>query len=102
VNNAIVLVSYIGMLRLRGYTLLEAITTGGKDRLRPVLMTTVTTLVGLLPLALSRGEGSEVWQPLGITMLSGLMVSTLITMLFVPTFYAVIELRVKKRGEGKR
>lgn len=96
VNNAIVLISYIIILRARGYTMVEAITQAGKDRLRPVLMTTVTTLAGLLPLALSRGEGSETWQPLGITMIGGLTVSTLITMLFVPTLYAVFESKLKK------
>lgn len=98
VNNAIVLVSYIGILRARGYAMLEAVTTGGRERLRPVLMTTITTLAGLLPLALSRGEGSETWQPLGITMLGGLTVSTVITMLFVPTLYAIVESKVKKRS----
>ena len=95
VNNAIVLVSYIAILRARGMTMYEAVTTGGRDRLRPVLITTITTLVGLLPLAISRGEGSEVWQPLGITMLGGLSVSTLITMLFVPTLYAVFHRKVE-------
>jgi HAE1 family hydrophobic/amphiphilic exporter-1 len=89
VNNAIVLISYINILRARGLSMLEAVTLGGKERLRPVLMTTITTLVGLLPLAISRGEGSEIWQPLGITMIGGLSISTLITMLFVPTLYAV-------------
>jgi HAE1 family hydrophobic/amphiphilic exporter-1 len=102
VNNAIVLISYINILRARGYSMLEAVTQGGKDRLRPVLMTTITTLVGLLPLAISRGEGSEVWQPLGITMIGGLSISTLITMLFVPTLYAVVEARVKKNNRGKK
>jgi len=97
VNNAIVLISYIGILRQRGYSILEAITLGGRDRLRPVLMTTITTLVGLLPLAILRGEGSEVWQPLGITMISGLSVSTFITMLFVPTLYAVFSRMQKHR-----
>jgi HAE1 family hydrophobic/amphiphilic exporter-1 len=63
VNNAIVLISYINILRARGMSMEQAITQGGKERLRPVLMTTITTLVGLLPLALSRGEGSESWQP---------------------------------------
>jgi HAE1 family hydrophobic/amphiphilic exporter-1 len=89
VNNAVVLISYIIMLRARGFSMYDAVTTAGKDRLRPVLMTTVTTIAGLLPLALSRGEGSEVWQPLGITMIGGLTVSTLVTLLFVPTLYAV-------------
>jgi HAE1 family hydrophobic/amphiphilic exporter-1 len=89
VNNAIVLISYIQILRARGLSMYDAVTQGGKDRLRPILMTTITTLVGLLPLAISRGEGSEVWQPLGVAMLGGLTVSTLITLIFVPTLYAV-------------
>ncbi|MFA5356350.1 MAG: efflux RND transporter permease subunit [Candidatus Omnitrophota bacterium] len=101
VNNAIVLISYINILRARGHPILEAVTLGGKERLRPVLMTTITTMAALLPLALSRGEGSEVWQPLGITMIGGLAVSTLVTMLFVPTLYSVMETRVKKNG-GKK
>jgi len=65
------------------------------------LMTPITTLVGRLPLALSRGEGSESWQPLGVTMVGGLLVSTFITMLFVPTLYAVFENRLKKNGGTK-
>ena len=97
VNNAIVLISYINILRARGSTMLEAVANAGRERLRPVLMTTITTLAGLLPLAISRGEGSEVWQPLGITMISGLSISTLITMLFVPTLYAVFEARIKTK-----
>jgi len=99
VNNAIVLISYIAILRQRGFSMLEAVTQGGKDRLRPVLMTTITTLAGLLPMALSRGEGSETWQPLGITMVSGLTLSTLVTMIFVPTLYALIEGR---KNKGKK
>lgn len=98
VNNAIVLISYIGLLRARGKSMTEAVTMGGMDRLRPVLMTTITTLVGLLPLALSRGEGSESWRPLGITMISGLSISTMITLIFVPTLYAVFENRLKTKG----
>jgi multidrug efflux pump subunit AcrB len=89
VKNAIVLVSYINILRQRGHSMMEAITLGGKNRLRPVLMTTFTTLFGLFPLAFSRGEGSEVWRPLGITMIGGLSVSTLITLIFIPTIYAL-------------
>lgn len=96
VNNAIVLISYIIILRARGLSVYDAITNAGRDRLRPVLMTTITTLVGLLPLALSTGEGSESWRPLGITMFGGLTVSTLITMLFVPTLYAVFSRRAMK------
>lgn len=101
VNNAIVLISYINILRARGYSMLEAVTVGGRERLRPVLMTTLTTLAALFPLAISRGEGSEIWQPLGITMISGLSVSTLITLLFVPTLYAAVEAKIKKKGDKK-
>jgi HAE1 family hydrophobic/amphiphilic exporter-1 len=101
VNNAIVLVSYINILRARGLGLSQAITAGGKERLRPVLMTTVTTLAGLLPLALSRGEGSEVWQPLGITMISGLSLSTAVTLILVPVVYAVFETKVRNGGSKR-
>jgi HAE1 family hydrophobic/amphiphilic exporter-1 len=101
VNNAIVLISYIIILRARGYSMYDAVTHAGRDRLRPVLMTTITTLVGLLPLAISRGEGSESWQPLGITMFGGLLVSTLITLLFVPTLYSVFHREERILGENK-
>ena len=87
VNNAIVLVDYINLLARRGLSLKEAIITGGKNRLRPVLMTTITTLFGMLPLAISKGEGSELWQPLGVSIIGGLSVSTLITLILVPVIY---------------
>jgi HAE1 family hydrophobic/amphiphilic exporter-1 len=99
VNNAIVLISYISILRRRGHSVIEAVTLGGMHRLRPILMTTITTVAGLLPMALSRGAGSETWQPLGITIISGLTLSTLVTMIFIPTLYAVVEGRTKKRGQ---
>jgi len=102
VNNAIVLISYINILRARGLPMMEAVTSAGKNRLRPILMTTITTLAGLMPLALSTGEGSETWQPIGVTMLGGLTVSTMITLLFVPTLYAVFEERLRKRREAKK
>jgi HAE1 family hydrophobic/amphiphilic exporter-1 len=103
VNNAIVLISYIIILRARGQSMYEAVTNAGRDRLRPVLMTTITTLVGLLPLAISSGVGSETWRPLGVTMFGGLTVSTLITMLFVPTLYAVFHKKSElKKGEVKK
>lgn len=95
VNNAIVLISYIGILRARGLSCSDAVTSGGRERLRPVLMTTVTTLVGLLPLALSAGEGSEVWRPLGVVMIGGMTTSAFITLLFVPTLYAIFEEKIK-------
>jgi len=102
VNNAIVLISYINILRQREYSMLEAVTQAGKERLRPVLMTTITTLAGLLPMAVSNGQGSEVWQPLGITMISGLSVSTLITLIFVPTLYAIVETRIKNNNNKSK
>ncbi|MDY7034423.1 MAG: efflux RND transporter permease subunit [Thermodesulfobacteriota bacterium] len=97
VNNAIVLVDYINILRARGLSVSEAVRIGGKDRLRPVLMTAITTIFGLLPLALSRGEGSETWNALGIAVIGGLTVSTLITLIFVPTLYSVFEERKAKQ-----
>jgi len=91
VNNAIVLVDYINILRSRGFSMYEAITVGGANRLRPVLMTTITTLFGMLPLALSRGEGSELWRPLGMSMIGGLSISTFITLILVPVLYAIFK-----------
>jgi HAE1 family hydrophobic/amphiphilic exporter-1 len=64
-------------------------------------MTALTTMFAMIPLALSHGEGSEIWQPLGITMIGGLLVSTLITLLFVPTLYAIFEAKVKRNGKLK-
>lgn len=98
VNNGIVLISYIGILRQRGQSISEAVTNGGMSRLRPVLMTTLTTVCGLLPMALSRGEGSEVWVPLSLTVIGGLLVSMLITLVFMPTLYSVFEGRKERRA----
>jgi HAE1 family hydrophobic/amphiphilic exporter-1 len=90
VNNAIVLVDYTKQLRARGMSLTEAVVTGGKTRLRPVLMTSLTTIFGMVPLALSRGEGSEVWNALGITVIGGLLVSGLVTLILVPLVYSLV------------
>jgi HAE1 family hydrophobic/amphiphilic exporter-1 len=101
VNNAIVLVDYINILRSRGLSMQEAVTTGGANRLRPILMTTITTLFGMLPLAISRGEGSELWRPLGVSMIGGLSLSTLITLVLVPVMYAILKegkLKPKRRS----
>jgi len=91
VNNAIVLVDYTNILRARGLSLFEAVQQAGRTRLRPVLMTALTTIVALLPMAFTRGQGSEVWNPLGLTVLGGLLVSTLITLVLVPTIYTIFE-----------
>jgi HAE1 family hydrophobic/amphiphilic exporter-1 len=93
VNNAIILISYINILRARGLSVREAVTLGGRTRLRPVLMTTTTTVLALLPLALSTGEGHEFWRPFGIALIGGLLVSTLVTLVFVPTLYSIFEER---------
>lgn len=90
VKNAIVLVDYTKQLRGRGMELTEAIITGGRTRLRPVLMTTLTTIFGMVPLALSRGEGSEVWNALGITVIGGLLVSGVVTLILVPLVYSLV------------
>ena len=87
VNNAIVLVEYTNILRKRGVYLFEAVKTAGVQRLRPVLMTIFTTIFGMLPMAISRGEGSEAWNPMGITVIVGLMISTFVTLLIVPVIY---------------
>jgi len=100
VNNGIVLVDYTNLLRQRGYKLYDAIQEAGRSRLRPVLMTTLTTILGMVPMATSSGMGREAYSPLGITMIGGLLVSTLITLLLVPTIYAIFHDRERK-GETK-
>lgn len=96
VKNAIVLVDYTNIIRARGLELKEAIIYSGRNRLRPVLMTTFTTLLGLIPLAVSSGDGSETWRPLGISTIGGLFFSTLITLILVPVLYSITETRLKK------
>ena len=89
VKNAIVLVDYINLMRERGMELYEAVATSGRMRLRPVLMTSLTTILGMLPLAMSRGEGSEIWSPMGIAVIGGLTFSTFVTMVMVPVIYVI-------------
>lgn len=89
VKNAIVLVDYINLMRERGMELTEAVALSGRSRLRPVLMTSLTTILGMLPLAMSTGEGSEIWSPMGIAVIGGLTFSTFVTMVIVPVIYVV-------------
>ncbi|MDX1536309.1 efflux RND transporter permease subunit [Arsukibacterium sp.] len=89
VNNAIVLIDRINQLRQSGTALTEAIIEGGASRLRPVLMTTLTTVLGLLPMALGGGDGSEIRAPMAITVIFGLLLSTLLTLVFIPVLYAL-------------
>ncbi len=103
VNNAILLVDHTNQLRARGVPVREAIADAGRHRLRPILMTSLTSVLGLLPLALGIGEGSEAQAPLAITVIGGLTSSTLITLIFIPIVYSIFEARlnVKKRPEGR-
>jgi HAE1 family hydrophobic/amphiphilic exporter-1 len=91
VNNAIVLVDYINQLRARGLEKYEAIIEGGKIRLRPILMTTSTTVLGLLPMALGMGDGAEIRTPMAITVIVGLITSTILTLIVIPTVYSIVD-----------
>ncbi len=91
VNNAIVLIDLINQLRERGMDKIQAILEGGKSRLRPILMTTLTTTLGLLPLAIGFGDGAELRAPMAITVIFGLVVSTLLTLVVIPAMYAIMD-----------
>ncbi|MDZ7342668.1 MAG: efflux RND transporter permease subunit, partial [candidate division KSB1 bacterium] len=104
VNNGIVLVDYINQLRDRGLELYEAIMVGGKIRMRPVLMTALTTIFGMLPLALGLGESGENWAPMARSVMGGLTVATVLTLIVVPVIYAVVETvseRIRVRREAR-
>jgi HAE1 family hydrophobic/amphiphilic exporter-1 len=101
VKNGIVLVDYINLMRDRGYELKEAIAISGQSRLRPVLMTSATTLLGMVPMALSTSEGSEMWVPLGVVVIGGILFSTVVTLLVVPTLYALFSRRGERNKEAK-
>jgi len=98
VKNAIVLVDFINLMRERGNELNKAILISGRSRLRPVLMTSVTTILAMLPLAISKGSGSELWKPMGIAVIGGLIFSTFVTLVLVPVVYAIFA----KRGERNK
>jgi HAE1 family hydrophobic/amphiphilic exporter-1 len=95
VKNGIVLVDYINLMRERGVDLNEAIQISGQSRLRPVLMTAFTTILGMVPMAVSQGEGAEMWRPLGVVVIGGLTVSTFLTLYIVPIIYGAMS----KKGE---
>ena len=100
-KNGIVMVDYMNLLVERGSSVSDAVIIGGKSRLRPVLMTSLTTVLGMLPMALGIGEGSEIWQPMGIAVVGGLLMSTLITLFIVPSLYAMLEGRMERRALRK-
>ncbi|MGX5913812.1 efflux RND transporter permease subunit [Aliidiomarina sp. Khilg15.8] len=91
VNNAIVLVDCINQLRAQGLARLEAIQTGAQQRLRPIVMTSLTTILGLLPLALGAGDGAEMRAPMAITVIFGLLFASLLTLLFIPVLYQLFD-----------
>jgi HAE1 family hydrophobic/amphiphilic exporter-1 len=102
VNNAIVLVDYINLLRRKqGLSLHEAVEEGGRRRLRPIIMTTLTTTLALVPMAIGFGSGGELQAPMARVVIGGLLTSTLITLLFVPVLYTSIEELLERRREQR-
>jgi len=98
-KNGIVMIDFINLMRDRDYELFDAIAISGKSRLRPILMTSFTTILAMLPLAISTGEGSEIWSPMGITVIGGLIFSTFLTLIIIPVFYGTI---IRKTARDKR
>ncbi len=104
VKNGIVLIDYTILMRERGYSIAEASVIAAKSRLRPILMTTLTTVLGMIPMAVGQGEGSEMWRSLGIVVAWGLSVSTLVTLVIIPTLYASFSSMQERRAirKGKK
>ncbi|MDE5549986.1 MAG: efflux RND transporter permease subunit, partial [Bacteroidaceae bacterium] len=89
VKNGIVLIDYTQLLRERGIGLIRASVMAARSRLRPILMTTLTTILGMVPMAVSHGVGAEMWRPLGIAVIGGLTISTLLTLIYVPSMFCI-------------
>ncbi|NLA62348.1 MAG: efflux RND transporter permease subunit, partial [Bacteroidales bacterium] len=104
VKNGIILIEYINVNRDRGLSITYSVVDAGRSRLRPVLMTAATTGLGMLPLALALGQGSEFWQTMGISVIGGLVLSTVLTLVIVPTLYAIFAMRgvVNNRRRHKK
>ena len=101
VKNGIVLIDYIILNRERGMSVRRAVLNAGKSRLRPVLMTSLTTILGMVPMAIGTGEGAEMWRPMGVAVIGGLTFSTILTLLFVPTLYTIFAYNGIKRNRKK-
>ncbi|MDE6339579.1 MAG: efflux RND transporter permease subunit, partial [Muribaculaceae bacterium] len=105
VKNGIVLIDYITLNRERGMSIRRAVIDGGRSRLRPVVMTTLTTILGMVPMAVGTGQGSEMWRPMGTAVIGGLTFSTILTLLFVPVLYCVFAgngvKRIRKKLRNK-
>ena len=103
VKNGIVLIDFTGLCRERGMSAITATVTAARSRLRPVLMTTLTTILGMIPMALSQGQGAAMWRPLGISVIGGLTISTILTLVLVPTLYCISQgIGVKKARRKHR
>ncbi len=100
-KNGIVMVDYMNLLIERGSGVFDAVIAGGKSRLRPVLMTSFTTVLGMLPLAIGTGAGSETWQPMGIAVIGGLTFSTILTLFIVPVLYSIMVNRAQRKEREK-
>ncbi|MCH5221085.1 MAG: efflux RND transporter permease subunit [Muribaculaceae bacterium] len=101
VKNGIVLIDYISLNRERGMSIRRAVIDGGESRLRPVVMTTLTTILGMVPMAVGTGQGAEMWRPMGTAVIGGLTFSTILTLLFVPVLYCVFASRGVKNARRK-
>lgn len=101
VKNGIVLIDYITLNRERGMSIRRAVVLGGESRLRPVVMTTLTTILGMVPMAFGTGQGAEMWQPMGMAVIGGLSFSTILTLLFVPVLYCVFAAKGVKNTRRK-
>ena len=101
VKNGIVLIDYTILMRERGHSIAEASVIAAKSRLRPILMTTLTTVLGMIPMAVGRGEGSEMWRSLGVVVAWGLSISTLVTLVIIPTVYASLASWQERRAARK-
>ena len=97
VKNGIVLIDYTILCRERGMSVIDASVEAARSRLRPILMTTLTTVLGMLPMALGRGEGAEMWRSLGMTVCWGLSISTLVTLVLIPSVYCVFATRQERK-----
>ncbi|WP_300797896.1 efflux RND transporter permease subunit [uncultured Alistipes sp.] len=101
-KNGIVMVDYMNLLIERGSGVFDAVIAGGRSRLRPVLMTSFTTILGMLPLAIGTGAGSETWQPMGIAVIGGLTFSTILTLFIVPALYSILVNRSQRKAREKQ
>lgn len=101
VKNGIVLIDYIGLNRERGLSVKRSVVLGGRSRLRPVIMTSLTTILGMVPMACGTGQGAEMWRPMGTAVIGGLTFSTVLTLLFVPALYCVFAGRGIRRTRRK-